>query len=246
MSRLLIIPAAGRGSRLGRPGAKVLCPVGGRPMIDHLLDRYRGLTDAAVVVCSLSAVDDVRRHLQVRSATDCVVQAAPTGMLPALLCAKDAVARSGAESVWITWCDQVGISDDTAARLAAEQDGSGAALVFPTVRQTPPYVHYQRDDAGRIVGVLTRRDGHAMPPHGESDAGLFALTSAAYLHELVEYDRLARFDDRTVERNFLPFIPWLAARASVHTFPISDSREAIGVNTPEDLAVMEAYLRERR
>ena len=49
----------------------------------------------------------------------------------------------------------------------------------------------------------------------------------------------------TGERNFLPFIPWIAARAPVVTFPCTDEREAIGVNTPEELALVEEYLKER-
>ena len=50
----------------------------------------------------------------------------------------------------------------------------------------------------------------------------------------------------TGERNFVPFVPWLAQRAEVVTFPCTDEREAVGINTPEELRMMEAWIGARR
>ena len=81
-----------------------------------------------------------------------------------------------------------------------------------------------------------------MPAEGESDMGLFALTRAAYLNDLPAYAVAPGIGRVTGERNFLPFIPWLAARRAVMTFPAVDALEAVGVNTPDDLARVERYL----
>ena len=67
MKRILVVPAAGRGTRLGWDGPKVLCPVGGRPMIEHLLDRYGPVVEYVVVVVAPQAQDDVSRVLEERS-----------------------------------------------------------------------------------------------------------------------------------------------------------------------------------
>jgi bifunctional N-acetylglucosamine-1-phosphate-uridyltransferase/glucosamine-1-phosphate-acetyltransferase GlmU-like protein len=216
-------------------------------MIDHLLERYASAADRIVVVVSPTAAPAFERHFcAVDRAVECVVQPEPTGMLPAVLCARAAVESYRPDQVWITWCDQIGISAPTVRRLAEALDGDpGAALVFPTVPQAPPYIHFFRDAAGRIAGVLQRRDGDAMPDTGESDAGLFAMRRDAYLRDLVEYDRRAPAAAGARERNFLPFIPWLAGRATVRTIDLGDAREAVGVNTPDDLRAVEAYLRER-
>jgi hypothetical protein len=85
-----------------------------------------------------------------------------------------------------------------------------------------------------------------MPAVGESDTGLFGLSLDTYLDRLGEFDRLGDTGGGTKERNFLPFIPWLAARATVTTFQVPDAREAVGVNTLDDVRVLEAYLRGRR
>jgi len=48
MSRLLVIPAAGLGSRLGASVPKVLVRVAGETMLDRLLALYRGFVDRVV------------------------------------------------------------------------------------------------------------------------------------------------------------------------------------------------------
>ena len=92
MKRVLIIPAAGRGTRLGWDGPKALCPVAGRPMIDHLFERYRAVVDRFIVVAAPSALSLVEQFLERASyRADAVVQEHPTGMLPAVLCARSVV-----------------------------------------------------------------------------------------------------------------------------------------------------------
>jgi len=248
MNRMLIIPAAGQGSRLGWPGPKALCPLHGTPMIGWLLARFQPFVDRIAIIVAPSAATAIQRYLDDRPnphpTVECAIQETPTGMLPAILCAHGAVARHRPGQVWIAWCDQVGLSHRTLQRLAAELDTHpDAACAFPTVRQEPPYIHFRRDAGGRITEVLQRREGATLPSVGESDAGLFALRRDTYLHDLVEFAGLAPAGDATGERNFLPFLPWLATRADVRTFNVPDVREAIGVNTPADLAAMEEYLR---
>ena len=216
-------------------------------MLDHLLDRYSPHTDRIVVIAAPTALPKIRRHLATTShPVECVVQQEPTGMLPAVLCAQSTISKHRPHHVWITWCDQIAISAGTVKRLADEAERHpDAALVFPTVRQEPPYVHYDRDPAGRIVRVLQRREGDEMPSAGESDVGLFALRLDTYLESLLEYDRRTPFHTSSGERNFLPFIPWLAARAVVRTFLVTSGAEAVGVNTPDDLHTLETYLHGR-
>ena len=85
-----------------------------------------------------------------------------------------------------------------------------------------------------------------MPSTGESDMGLFDLSLMAYLDGLRDYGRGEQTGAGTGERNFLPFIPWLAQRERVETFPGADPVETIGVNTPEELARIERHLEAKR
>jgi len=245
-SRLLVIPAAGLGMRLGAPGPKALTLVRGRPMLDWLADLYEPYVEYTVVVAHPSFAAEIERWTDDRGAAEVVQQKAPTGMLDAILLGASAVARLMPDVIWITWCDQVGVLPETVAHLAeAASMAPQPALVFPSVMRRDPYIHFARDASGRITGVLHRREGDAMPAEGESDMGLFSLSREAFERDLQEYARVVTPGHATGERNFLPFIPWLAARKPVVTFPCTDPMEAVGINTPEELQAVEAWLRRR-
>lgn len=245
MDDIMIIPAAGRGSRLASELPKVLFPVLGRPMLDYLLERYAPHVGAFAVVVHPSFRAEVERYCVGRSETIAfAVQEEPTGMLDAILMPLEQVGVRDARRIWITWCDQVAVRVETAAALAAQ--GGDPALVLPTVRRPEPYIHFARDAVGNIVDVLHRREGDEMPDEGESDIGVFVLSRAAYCELLPEFSRSVATGSLTAERNFLPFIPWLQRRAKIRTVLACDEVESVGVNDRADLRRVESYLRDGR
>jgi bifunctional N-acetylglucosamine-1-phosphate-uridyltransferase/glucosamine-1-phosphate-acetyltransferase GlmU-like protein len=245
MERLLIIPAAGIGSRLGAHTPKLLALVNGRTMLDHLLTLYASAVERVALVVHPSARSTVLRSLEgCTHPVDVFVQAQPTGMLDAILLARPAVEAARPRRVWITWCDQVAIHPRTVTTLA-DTDAADPTMAMPTCTSEMPYVHLARDESGRIVRVLHRREGDAMPQAGESDTGLFSFSLQAYLDLLPEFAADPATGSATGERNFLPFVAWVGARGPVVTFPCTEAAEAIGVNTPEDLAVAERTLQRR-
>jgi bifunctional UDP-N-acetylglucosamine pyrophosphorylase / glucosamine-1-phosphate N-acetyltransferase len=245
MERVLIIPAAGLGSRLGAHTPKLLARVNGRPMLDHLLALYAPVAARIALVVHPSARNAVVHALgEPEIPVDVFVQEQPTGMLDAILLARPAVLESTPRRVWITWCDQVAIHPRTIQHLV-DADAREPLVALPTCSGPSPYVHFARDDSGRIVRVLHRREGDTMPESGESDAGLFSLSRSAYLELLETFAAQPGTGSATGERNFLPFIPWAAARGEVLTFPCVEAAEAIGVNTPDDLATVERVLQQR-
>ncbi len=247
MSRLLVIPAAGLGSRLGAGVPKILVQVAGATMLDRLLSLYRNAVDHVVLVINPAFESVIRPHIQNSpdaARVSCVSQSEPTGMLDAILLGLPIAAQVKPTNVWITWCDQVAVHARTIERLAERtSSGTQSALVLPTVVQPHPYIHLQRDERGRIIRVLHRREGDEMPEIGESDMGVFALSPTTYFDRLPAYGRSVEVGRATGERNFLPFIPWLARTDAIETFPAENPMEAVGINTPEELATVERYLR---
>jgi CTP:molybdopterin cytidylyltransferase MocA len=247
MHRLLIIPAAGLGSRLGASKPKPLVEVNGRPMLDHLARLYRSFVDETLVVANpafAASIVEWGRHSGGRvSVTE---QASPTGMLDAILLAMPLVRRNRPDQIWITWSDQVGVLPATVQRLAdAMAIAPPPALALPTVVREHPYIHIERDEAGRMRRLLQRREGDVMPAHGESDMGLFAVTRETFEQDLDIFSHGVPRGPSTGERNFLPFVPWLAQRKPVTTFACTDPMEAIGINTPDELRQVEDWLRSR-
>ena len=242
--RLLIVPAAGLGTRLGASVAKALVPVNGRPMLDYLRALYAPYVAETVVIAHPSFAGEIRRWADAAGRTSVIEQQTPTGMLDAILLAAPAVARCAPASVWITWCDQVGVLPETVARLARESDGA-PALAMPTVRREHPYIHLERDAEGRVVRVLQRREGDGMPADGESDMGLFSLARETFERDLQAYAEAPAIGASTGERLFLPFAAWLARTRRIVTFPCTDPMEAVGINTSDDLHAVEAWLEAR-
>ena len=242
MTRLLIIPAAGRGSRLNSSDPKVLTRVAGRPMLDHLERLYRRAVDGVVVVAHPSFSADVRTRLDAFGWRGSVVeQPEPTGMLDAILLAAPAVLAAKPDRVWITWCDQIAIRPETVARMQAlEARDPDVDIIMPTARSADPYTHLAFDETGRVTTFLQRREGDAMPAEGESDAGFFSLSRRAFLEDLRWFAGETAHGSGTKERNFVPFV----VGRRVVTFPVTPL-EATGVNTPEELALVEGALRPR-
>jgi len=217
-------------------------------MIDWLVELYAPWVERFVIIASPTFRTAVSDHVARLSVPASVLeQATPTGMLDAILIARPAIEASGVQHVWITWCDQIGIHPLTVERLARLSEASPAsAIVMPTCTREQPYIHLQRGSDNRIVRVLHRREGDPMPPVGESDMGLFSLARRAFVDDLHSFASAASIGSGTGERNFLPFIPWAETCGGVVTYACEDETESTGVNTPEELALVERYLQRRR
>jgi len=82
MSRVnAVIVAAGRGTRLGGAGSKVLLPVAGRPLILHTLDRFAAAkeVDEAVLVAPADAVAEYVELLRTSPPAGLAVAVRPGG-----------------------------------------------------------------------------------------------------------------------------------------------------------------------
>lgn len=215
-------------------------------MLDYLVELYAPYVQHIVVIAHPSFAARMRAWADGYSRVSVAEQSSPTGMLDAVLVADATVRERSADSIWVTWADQVGVLPATVARLAAFTSGPIVpALALPTVQRSAPYIHFERDAWGRIVRLLQRREGDVMPAEGESDMGLFALSRDTFCMELQDYAREVAPGASTAERNFLPFVPWLARQHAVVTFPCTDPMEAMGINTPQELRQVEAWLGSR-
>jgi bifunctional UDP-N-acetylglucosamine pyrophosphorylase/glucosamine-1-phosphate N-acetyltransferase len=214
-------------------------------MLDHLVALYRPFVDAFALIVHPAFAGEMRAWASRHEGIHIAEQAEPTGMLDAILLAAPLARELKPGMIWITWADQIGVLPATLARLADAESGS-AEMIVPTVKTPEPYIHVDRDEAGRIVRIRQRREGDEMPATGESDMGLFAMRYGTFVSDLPAYSASVTRGAGTGERNFLPFVSWLAARSEVATIPCSDPMERVGINTPADLEQVADWLRGRR
>jgi bifunctional UDP-N-acetylglucosamine pyrophosphorylase/glucosamine-1-phosphate N-acetyltransferase len=250
-STCAIIPAAGRGSRLGLEGPKLLVPVTEEETVWSLLRRkLSGLVDGVHVVISPAHLEAVRAATAALEADDglpttLAVQERPTGMGDAVFCGWSHWRDTRA--VLVVWGDQVHISRESLARAFRCHGGGADRVVLPLVSLPQPYVEYRFDDVGRLSAVLQAREGDECRPNGRGDVGTFVLSTPRLVQEWERFRADSLPGARTGEVNFLPFLVRLAQRGwTVQPIDVGDPREARGINTAEDLAFFRQLYAERR
>ena len=242
-----VIPAAGRGTRLGFSCPKILYPVGGRLILDWLLDFLVPNCASTVFVLSPDGAGEVTAALEQRIPGRFAVvrQEIPTGMGDAVALALPQVKTRNAA---VVWGDQVALRRPSVeACMRLHQGPLQPSITCPTVLRANPYIHFERDEAGRLVGLRQAREGDAMPRTGESDTGFFCFETAA-LRRLLDRLRVESggMGTATREFNLLPLIPLAAEWEVVLTPRVMRLEETVGVNTREDAAAVEAFLRTSR
>jgi bifunctional UDP-N-acetylglucosamine pyrophosphorylase / glucosamine-1-phosphate N-acetyltransferase len=242
----VVIPAAGRGSRLGYSKPKILYEVAGKTILDRLLDLLDPFCSQFIFILSEKGSPDVTPYLEkrVHGKYTIAIQKEPNGMADALC---QALVYITTPYTFIIWGDQAAISKDTVrATMALQEFTQDAMLTMPIVQREEPYVHYIQDEAGRFTGVLEKREGAIMPPVGQSDCGVFACNTQR-LKEIFQFEITngIRYSKGTHEWNFLPMLPLFEVGGnSVNGLTITSMEETIGVNDSNDVARLEQYLKQ--
>lgn len=249
MTVCAVIPAAGRGSRLGLEVPKILVPlVGDRTVWTVLRDRLRPAVDRIHVVLAPSAVLEFTAALVADAGGPPVsvsVQPTPRGMGDAIFGARSYWEEASA--ILVVWGDQVHVSAETIRATLALHGGRPRAIGLPLVALPAPYVEYRFDAAGGLARVLQSREGDPCQPGGLGDVGTFLLSTAGLAAAWDAYAASAPTGHATGEVNFLPFLPYLAQHGwSVIQYRVRDPVEARGINTPDDLAFFRSLYRRSR
>jgi len=234
-----LIPAAGRGSRLGSDGPKILAPLTERETIWSILHaKLAPLVDHIHLVLSPDGAEafpplppDVSRS----------IQPVPLGMGDAIFGAGDVWTRY--DAVLIVWGDQVFVSTGTLRRALEALSSPTRHAVLPVTRMQQPYVEYLFDGT-RLTQVLQTREGDQTAPNGFSDVGTFLLGTTGLAEAWDRYLAGAPRGSATGEINFLPFLPFLSAQGWTMTpLEVADATEARGINTKEDLSFFQSLYR---
>jgi bifunctional N-acetylglucosamine-1-phosphate-uridyltransferase/glucosamine-1-phosphate-acetyltransferase GlmU-like protein len=234
-----VIPAAGRGSRLGIDVPKILAPVGKTATIWSILkDKLKPFVEEIHVVVSPAGkpfFDQALAGDADRAMISTGIQPLPRGMGDAIFGGADVWGK--AQAILVIWGDQVHVSAETIAASLALHGGAQKRMVIPVVALDEPYVEYVFDRNGRLTDILQSREGDICRPGGFGDVGTFVLSTKGLKEIWDAYVAEAAVGASTGEQNFLPFLVHLSQIGwDVRRHPVSDPWEARGINTPEDLA----------
>ncbi len=243
-----VIPAAGKGTRLGYHYPKILYPLLGKPIIHFLVGQMERFCSQIVVVASPEGAPEIDKELTRiphSSIVQIVIQKKPIGMADAVWQARDVVTNP---NTVVLWGDQVCLLDKTILMtLALHQLNPDNLLTFPTILKKDPYIHFQRNDNGRIQKVLQRRENEIQVDKGENDCGFFSFSTDALFSVLSDgLNSKQSIGSQTQELNLLQLFPkFESMEGRVTTLRIATEHECLGINTIEEAQQVEAIIQQR-
>jgi bifunctional UDP-N-acetylglucosamine pyrophosphorylase/glucosamine-1-phosphate N-acetyltransferase len=239
-----LILAAGKGTRMQSDVHKVLHPIAGRAMLDHLLGVLDTLSPARKVVVVGSGREQVAGLVEARGG-DLVVQDKQLGTAHAVLMAQDALAGFAGD-ILILYGDTPLIEAETMARMLDRLNGADApAAVVVGFRPADPlqYGRILARSDGTIDKMVEYKD--ATPEERAVDLCNSGLM-AARAEDL--FPLLARVgNDNAAGEYYLPDVIMLAAADGRNSAVIeAEPWEMAGVNSRAELALVEAEWQRRR
>jgi bifunctional UDP-N-acetylglucosamine pyrophosphorylase/glucosamine-1-phosphate N-acetyltransferase len=242
----VIILAAGKGTRMKNALPKVLHPLAGRKLIEHVLASAEALAPASTVVVLGPAMDDVASVVgRSRLAPAVALQEPQLGTGHALMAAKALLPEAG--TVLVMFGDTPLLTGATLRRLVEAREADDAAVAVLGIRPAEPSGYGRlRIEGGRLVEIVEDRHADAaLKQHAACNSGVMAF-DAARLGSLLEKLKLR---PEKGEYYLTDAVGLAVARGWACLAIEGPAEEGLGVNSQAQLAevgqIVQRRLRER-
>ena len=241
---LVIVLAAGEGTRMKSSTPKVLHQIAGRSILAHVLSAVAKLDSKEVRVVVGSGKDEVIKELgSIAPSTKSIYQEVRGGTGHATKLALDGAAKSG--QVLICAGDTPLLTGTTLSELVAAHKASGAAATVLTTELPDPY-GYGRivyDKSGALESIVEERDAN------EAIREISEINSGVYVFDLESLNaaltKLSKSNSQG-EEYLTDVISILKGEGKkVSTYLASDFVEILGINDRAQLADVASLMRDR-
>jgi len=245
MSLHVVILAAGKGTRMKSARPKVLHPLAGRPIVEHVLRTADHLDADETVLVVGHGADEVREALAHRSSLRFVVQSPQLGTGHAVLQTEPVLAdRQG--TMLLLYGDVPLLQAGTLNRLLEAHRAARAAATVLTAELDDPYGYGRivRDASGAVVRIVEERDASMTDREiKEINSGIYALA----LESLFDALRQIAADNTQGEYYLTDLVAQYHRQGRrVSALRLDSAAELRGVNSRADLAELTAVLRARK
>jgi len=241
MSVDVVILAAGQGSRMKSALPKVLHAVGGKPMVQHVIDNASAMEGASVHVVVGHGADQVKDCLKGQELSF-ALQAEQLGTGHAVAQAMPAVANDSV--VLVLYGDVPLTKSETMAELVEIAAKGNLGLLTVNLQDPTGYGRIVRDDSDEVVAIVEHKDASdAQKAISEVNTGILAV-SAAKLN-----DWLPQLSSENAQGEYyLTDIIAMAASQDVAIKAIQPEteQEVQGVNNRVQLAELERWYQLRQ
>jgi bifunctional UDP-N-acetylglucosamine pyrophosphorylase / glucosamine-1-phosphate N-acetyltransferase len=240
-----VILAAGKGTRMKSGRAKVLHPVLGVPLLEHVLRTVQATAASPIAIVIGHQAEAVESSFANRDLTF-VRQEPPKGTGHAVQVARAVFSAHPERTVLVVNGDVPLLRSETLQRLLATHRERGAAATLLSVVLDDPgaYGRVVRDESGGVRAIVEAKDAtDEIRGIREINAGLYAFEVPALLAVL------GQLQPQNAQGEFyLTDVIGLlrAAGHKVAAVAADDSDEGLGVNSVAELAAATRTLRARR
>ncbi len=242
----VIIPAAGKGTRLGYHKPKLLFSILDKEIILWIHEALKDLYAQINLVVSNDSFKQINEFINENKIEKIklFVQDKPTGMKDAI---EIGLKEITTKYVLIIWGDQVCVSRITLLNcIYHAYHDSNHSLIFPTVFKKSPYIQFIRNSKNQIQQVLESREINISYEDqlGETDCGVFLFNTATLKKVIYNSDNdLLAKGKTTGEQNLLPLIPLFDDGAgTLLTVRSNCLEESIGINSIQDVNLAEVFI----
>jgi bifunctional UDP-N-acetylglucosamine pyrophosphorylase/glucosamine-1-phosphate N-acetyltransferase len=243
-ARAAVILAAGQGTRMKSATPKVLHKVGGRTMLDRMIDTVEATGCDRIVVVVGAANTEVRAAAQARLGPDAVaVQDPPLGTAHAVLAARDPLADFNGDVV-ITYADTPLLTpQDLEPLFELRGEGAGIAMMAFEPSDGLLYGRVIQGPGGEVLKIVEARDASPVEKAVRlCNAGMMVADRG----ELFGW--LGRVGNANAKQEYyLTDIVGLAVHDGARVSAFTAPEEAVmGCDTPMQLSQAERIFQDRR
>ena len=237
----VVILAAGQGKRMNSDLPKVLQPLAGQPLLQHVISAARGVNPENIYVVYGHGGAQVQAALAHEN-VEWILQAEQLGTGHAVMQAMCVIPDD--HTVLVLYGDVPLIRAGTLQKLVAAAGEGALAMLTVNLEDAAGYGRIVRDSQGRVSAIIEHKD--AAPEQlqiREINSGLMAAAAGPLREWLLGLGR-----NNTQREYFLTDVVASAVQANTRVDAVlaANPTEVAGVNDKIQLAQVEAGLRRRR
>ena len=230
----IVILAAGKGTRMHSDLPKVLHPLAGKPLLEHVLDTARALKPAKLCVVYGYGGDALPQAIQ----GDDIAWALQAEQLGTGHALQQAMPHLDTNGVTLVLYGDVPLTrQDTLQRLLGHAGSDGMAVLTVALSDPTGYGRIVRDNAGRVTRIVEQKDASDVEKKiNEVNTGIIAAPT----EKLVRW--LAQLSNNNAQGEY--YLTDTIAMAVAQGVPVATAHphhewEVLGVNSKLQLAELE-------
>lgn len=241
-NRYAVILAAGQGTRMKSSLYKVLHPVCGKPMVQHVLDQVSQLTLSKIVTIVGHGAEKVKSELGDR--TEYALQSEQLGTAHAVMQAKSFLENDKGTTIVICGDTPLITAETMSALLAHHQETNAKATILTAKAEDPTgYGRIVRNQQGTVEKIVEHKDAT------EDERAISEINTGTYCFDNQELFKALNnvSNDNVQGEYYLPDVIEILQKEGkvVSAYQTSSFEETLGVNDRIALSQAEKIMKQR-